>query len=262
MPIIYDESNEDYHRNSAISSSQAKRALTSMQLFKDHQDGLIEREETDAMRFGTAEHAAVLEPELFKSQYIVKPEGIDMRTKEGKAWRAECGDRPVITQKDNDRIKYMLSRMPKSIRQAMESYRKEVTVRPDIADIQCRFDAINLEEMIGDDPKTAANFDMIDRSIGNLLYWFSAGWYNYTLGLELGQEYPLSRWQWTFCETQPPYRWAVKVLPYNLLIKATDKAKEVHERIDFAMTYDQWSDEPIPTTDWEPKPWDIPLLNS
>lgn len=46
-------------------------------------------EDTPALKFGRAVHMAVLQPEEFRRSYAVVPEGIDRRTKEGKAtWAA------------------------------------------------------------------------------------------------------------------------------------------------------------------------------
>lgn len=46
-------------------------------------------EPTPAMTFGTACHAAILEPEVFAATYLVAPEGINRRTNEGKEqWAA------------------------------------------------------------------------------------------------------------------------------------------------------------------------------
>lgn len=46
-------------------------------------------EQTDALRLGAAVHTLILEPEDFLARHVVRPEGIDFRTKDGKAWRAE-----------------------------------------------------------------------------------------------------------------------------------------------------------------------------
>jgi hypothetical protein len=48
------------------------------------------REDTAALRLGRAVHCAILEPEEFASRYILKPAGLDGRTKEGKAWKADA----------------------------------------------------------------------------------------------------------------------------------------------------------------------------
>lgn len=54
-------------------------------------------EPTAAMRFGSAFHALVLEPEHFAARYVVRPEGIDGRTKDGKAWLAQAEGRTVLS---------------------------------------------------------------------------------------------------------------------------------------------------------------------
>lgn len=46
-------------------------------------------EETEAKSFGTAFHTLLLEPQNFDTAYAVKPEGMNLATKEGKAWRAD-----------------------------------------------------------------------------------------------------------------------------------------------------------------------------
>ena len=257
MPIIENESNAEYHANTAISSSQAKLALTSIQLFKDGMDGLVKHEETPAMRFGTAVHAAVLEPEAFSSQYYIG--AIDGRTKEGKAAKAEMQEKGLIIlpQEDSDRIERMLNRMPKHVHDMLAPAKKELTIRvgSDRGE-QCRFDALDVRDAY--DLKSIANIDMAQKQIGNLLYWFSAGWYNMVYEKETGK--PLRSWHWIFCETNPPYRWQVVELSHTLLSESTDRAYQISSDIHAAFTFDTWEDQPMPTFTWEPKPWDIPLL--
>ena len=63
-----DMSNEDYHRSPAISKSGMDRLAISPEHYQAY---LLERrEETPAMKTGTAVHMAVLEPELFKKTYV------------------------------------------------------------------------------------------------------------------------------------------------------------------------------------------------
>src|SRR6056297_780015 len=115
--IIRNESNEDYHANKAISSSHAKLAYKSLQLFKDNEDGLIERKESPAMALGSAIHTAVLEPDEYTNRYIVKPEGLNGRTKEGKEFAKKCAEKnlTVLDAKDQQRIDLMVERMPAMI---------------------------------------------------------------------------------------------------------------------------------------------------
>ena len=81
------ESNEVYHANEAISHSK-------LELFRRRPISYYRRfiartvarpETTEAFRIGSAAHCAVLEPEKFPTLYAQRPEGIDRRTKEGKA---------------------------------------------------------------------------------------------------------------------------------------------------------------------------------
>lgn len=51
------------------------------------------RADTPALSLGRAVHCAVLEPDWFDSRYVVRPAGIDRRTKDGKAaWEAFVSD--------------------------------------------------------------------------------------------------------------------------------------------------------------------------
>lgn len=55
-------------------------------------------EPTEAMKYGSILHAALLEPDTIAGAFSIKPEGLDGRTKDGKAWIAEQGGKPIITQ--------------------------------------------------------------------------------------------------------------------------------------------------------------------
>lgn len=83
--LFYGISNADYHAGPGISKSGldliAKSPLHYWSAYLD--PDRKPREETPAMRLGTAIHAAVLEPDAFKADYLPAPK-IDRRTKEGK----------------------------------------------------------------------------------------------------------------------------------------------------------------------------------
>lgn len=79
--------NQTYHALPQISASQLVTMRRSPLHFWDRyinpNNPVIEP--TPAMFLGTLAHAAILEPQDFDSRYIVLPDGIDRRTKEGKA---------------------------------------------------------------------------------------------------------------------------------------------------------------------------------
>lgn len=94
-PVIYDDiSNADYHKGPGLSASGLKLLARSPAHFK-----YSLREETPAMKRGTAVHTAVFEPERFFLEYIAAPK-IDRRTKDGKtAWAAlEDSGKIVLTE--------------------------------------------------------------------------------------------------------------------------------------------------------------------
>lgn len=88
--LVYDMPNAEYHANPALGSSGLKKLARSPQHFYaaylDPQRPVSET--TPAMRAGTLAHCALLEPHALVDRYVVRPEGLDLRTKDGKAWAA------------------------------------------------------------------------------------------------------------------------------------------------------------------------------
>jgi exodeoxyribonuclease VIII len=81
------ETNAQYHGNPAVSHSKLEVFRRRPRLYQMRYvtKELPAPEPTAAFRIGSATHCAVLEPEKFPLQYAQRPEGIDRRTKEGKA---------------------------------------------------------------------------------------------------------------------------------------------------------------------------------
>lgn len=71
----------------AVNFSSLKVMATSAKAYRDALEA--PREDTPAMAMGRAVHCAVLEPDEFPLRYALRPDGIDRRTKDGKAaWEA------------------------------------------------------------------------------------------------------------------------------------------------------------------------------
>lgn len=85
--IVSDMPIDAYHAHYFMSSSRLRLAQKSIAHM------FVEQSETAAMRLGTLFHTLVLEPETLERDYCwtlptpLKPEGIDLRTTEGKAWK-------------------------------------------------------------------------------------------------------------------------------------------------------------------------------
>lgn len=58
-----------------------------------------------AMRLGSAAHCHILEgADAFHARYAVKPDGLSLATREGKAWRESIGEREIVSFDDHMRI--------------------------------------------------------------------------------------------------------------------------------------------------------------
>lgn len=101
--IIPDMPNAAYHAHPAVGSSGLKLIGRSpLHYWAAYVDpARVRKEPTPAMKTGTAWHAAIFEPEAFAEDYVEIPEGLDRRTKEGKALWAELeasGKEPLTTE--------------------------------------------------------------------------------------------------------------------------------------------------------------------
>lgn len=87
--------NADYHALPIIGNSGLKTLAKSPKHFAGRRDR-SEQPERDSTRLGTLAHCMLLEPDQAPLRYVVKPEGHDGRTREGKAWMADNAGREVI----------------------------------------------------------------------------------------------------------------------------------------------------------------------
>lgn len=75
----------DYLAAEAMSNSALKRLRKSPAHFKAGDDP--DAEQKPSLRRGSLLHTLVLEPEQMATRYVVKPDGMNFATKDGKAWR-------------------------------------------------------------------------------------------------------------------------------------------------------------------------------
>lgn len=104
----------EYHGTFAASSSTLKTILnqTPAHFYAKYLDPDREQDEpTPAMKFGSAWHMALFEPEKYKLEYVTAPEGIDRRSKEGKALFAEyeAQGKKILTADDGASIDRMIT---------------------------------------------------------------------------------------------------------------------------------------------------------
>lgn len=106
--LVPDLDGDEYHNHPAVGSSGLKLlAASPLHYYSRYLDPERDpQKETPAMKLGSAWHCAVFEPGEFDNRYIAMPEGIERRTKEGKALWAELlatGKEP-LSAGDMDRV--------------------------------------------------------------------------------------------------------------------------------------------------------------
>ena len=115
---LLDTPEHEYHADTTrISASMIKmmHAKTPAHVYDAFFAPDREQPASAALDFGKMFHAAVLEPETFDDKYMVMPEGLDRRTKEGKAlWDdiLASGKQAVADNKFND-VKKMAANIHK-----------------------------------------------------------------------------------------------------------------------------------------------------
>jgi hypothetical protein len=89
---------DTYRATEGISASDLKWILPprTPAHYHAYKTGQIKREETRALVIGTLCHLAVLEPDKLAASFALKPQGLDLRTKDGKSWKESVGSLPII----------------------------------------------------------------------------------------------------------------------------------------------------------------------
>lgn len=203
--------------------------------YKARRDGLVETEQTPAMRLGSLVHRAVLEPDTMAGAFVVKPEGMNFATKEGKAWKAEQ-TAPIISQDEADQLHGMVRAvwahpMAKRILQNAKTEQclfaedEHGTIR------KARLDALVGGSVIPD-LKTSASADPqeFERSLGKFRYHVQAAYY-----IDLCKLVGIDKSDFVFIvvEKEPPYACAV----YSLSQDAIELGRAEYQR-DLALVRD------------------------
>ncbi len=188
MEIAYNQSDWDYRRAEGLNQSSLKKILKSP---AHYQAALKNRLiPTPAMEMGTAAHCLVLDgKEAFDSQYILKPEGIKLTTKEGKEWKTSAGRKKVLNSGGKDDPWGSVHGMAESLRR-LEWYagsdkeyikRNEVSIYWEWLGAACkaRLDSVLVDEGIVVDLKTTDSVDpeSFTKKVVNLGYDFQAAYY-------------------------------------------------------------------------------------
>lgn len=145
-------------------------------------DGEV-KEETDAMRFGTIFHRAIGEPDTYRDGFFIRPEKMSFTTKEGKAWRDEHKDKPVLTTteaKQIEKMAYAVHTHPFAKRLLFGGIPEQSIFVEDGQGTlrKSRLDVLTKGNVVADLKSTeSANLESFERSISRYRYHVQAAYY-------------------------------------------------------------------------------------
>ena len=268
--IIYGMSEEEYHSQPELSSTQARWLLESPAHYRWNMDH--PRADTNAFDIGSAVHAQVLgvgSPHIVIPDEHLTPRGTVSTKAETREWLAgaRAGGMIPVSQQDAD----LIDRMTESVlahpdaRVFLEaSSEREVSVFSTIdgVDVRCRFDALTdaspAGTRVGVDLKTTrkkADAGGFIRSVVDFGYDVQAGHYDATVEASEGQR--LDGFVFIVVEKAPPFLTAVHRLDTVWMGMGRDKAREARRRLAEARASGVWPGYPAGVTELNPPAWQV-----
>ncbi|EJA5986214.1 PD-(D/E)XK nuclease-like domain-containing protein [Salmonella enterica] len=206
--IYYDMSNEAYHADEAIGSTSVKAiSVSPANLFFNKFTG------SKSTHIGSAIHAALLEPELFKNEYLLMPDVISRSSKEYKS-EAKCTNPEyILVGNEVETVNRMFdsSRLNEDFMDYMNTKgNSEVSMFAECPEtglmLKCRFDRLSDTLAYPLDVKSCrdASERGFSSAFGQFKYHIQAAFYLYVLRLATGIEY--NQFAFFAIENTPPYR--------------------------------------------------------
>jgi PDDEXK-like domain of unknown function (DUF3799) len=164
--------------------------------------------ETKALNFGILAHYAILQGDLYKDLFHIRPEGLKFTTKEGKQWKEEHADKPDVTFDESNHLIGMVEaiRGHPMARRLLDTGKPEQSlfaVDDTGTTRKCRLDSLTKGNVIPD-VKTclSASTDFFERQISRLRYHVRAAYY-----LDLANMLNIDKDYFMFVavEKTPPY---------------------------------------------------------
>jgi exodeoxyribonuclease VIII len=209
--------------------------------FKAYIDGLFRVETTPAMRLGQMIHRAILEPDAL--EISVKPEGLNLSTKEGREWKA-AQTKTIITQDEYETIKGMRDSVHThpAVKRVLANAKTEVSLFASAEDgvlRKARIDALPEGGNVIVDIKScqSADPDLMAKSVVSYRYDVQAAYY-----LDLCALLGLDKSEFLFVcvEKQPPYAVAVYALDQDAIAWGRKQYQRDLAAVKHCMAEDHW----------------------
>lgn len=239
MKIEFNLSQKEYReKKDFLSSSDIKTLLTNPYKFKTG----FESKKSDNLILGSAVHSLILEPQNFERDFIVLPQDLNLRTKEGKEIKANFEKEAL--EKDKELISYDLHQKALEI---SENFKKskaynyfkldgkpEVSFFGKIEDVHCKcrtdymiFDKETIIDLKTTNLEDGASPDAFLRNIANFKYYIQAAFY---LKLTNAKDF-----YFIAIETQEPFMIGVYKLDFQSIefgINEIKRALEIYKNLD------------------------------
>jgi exodeoxyribonuclease VIII len=205
----------EYRSHPAVNFSTLKAILKSPAHYQAalHED----RVETPAMLLGTLAHSMILEGKELDTMAAIKPPGLNLATKEGKAWKESTGSLPIISNDDAIALDGMARALAQNIHAVAllaGCNQRETPIVASVRNVECKglIDAhgTNGEDWVIADLKTTddASPEAFARKVANYHYDLQAELYKSLLAQHHGIESEPS-FYWIAVEKTAPYTCAV-----------------------------------------------------
>lgn len=223
------------------------------------------------MQMGSALHCLALEgEEQLLKDFVVKPEGISLTTKEGKEWKAQAGRKTVLSQ-EAWRDVYG---MAESLRRlgwfdpGQPDYRKynELSLywEADGLDCKCRLDRLHLtdDHAMVLDLKTTDSVDpknFLKKVIGDLNYLFQAAWYTEATAAAFQRD---ASFVFIGVERNAPYLTRVFEVSSEMIEEGLRQTRRARQLLSQCTRTKQWQSPEITYEILELPPWFTSPLDS
>lgn len=248
-----DLDNATYHAHHAVSKSHLDQiARSPLHYWARYLDpNRVTPEPTPAMVLGSALHTHVLELQEWDRLYVTAPEGIDRRTKDGKArwaeFEAQAAGKTVLSAGDVEQVMAMgrsILAHPSAAYLLSQPGKAETTHLWTDAETglecKCRPDWLLDDGLIVVDLKTTsdASPNEFRRSIAKWRYQVQAAWYLEGLQQATGQR--PEQWIFICVESKPPYAAAVYAADAEMIEAGWKQARIDLEKLAECRAANRW----------------------
>jgi len=245
--------NADYHRHHAVSKSHLDLVARSpLHYWARYLDpNRIEPEPTPAMLMGTALHTHVLELDQWDQRYVMAPEGIDRRTKQGKAeWEAftvASTGRTVLSKADADTVMRMArsvyAHSAAAMLLAMAGKAETTWMWTDETtglECKCRPDWLTDDHRLIVDLKTTEDASPrgFQKSVATWRYFVQSSWY--LDGVQAASGTRPDQFIFIVVEKKPPYAVAVYAADADMIAAGAKQARLDLDTLAVCKAADAW----------------------